>query len=70
MLAIRAVEGETVVVTIWPSHEVFDAWIARPERAAFRRRGRRKQFAEQPTMASANDGFRAKTVQRPAAVLP
>ena len=26
--------GETVVVTIWPSHEIFDAWIATPERAA------------------------------------
>ena len=25
-------DGETVVVTIWPSHEVFDAWIASPER--------------------------------------
>jgi PAS domain S-box-containing protein len=25
-------EGETVVVTIWPSHEVFDRWIATPER--------------------------------------
>ena len=25
-------EGETVVMTIWPSHEVFDAWIATPER--------------------------------------
>ena len=25
-------EGETVVLTIWPSHEVFDAWIATPER--------------------------------------
>ncbi len=25
-------EGETVVVTIWPSHEVFEAWIATPER--------------------------------------
>ena len=24
--------GETVVLTIWPSHEVFDAWIATPER--------------------------------------
>jgi heme-degrading monooxygenase HmoA len=21
-----------VVVTVWPSHEVFDAWIATPER--------------------------------------
>lgn len=25
-------EGETVVVTLWPSHEVFDAWIATPDR--------------------------------------
>ena len=25
-------EGETVVITIWPSHEVFDAWVATPER--------------------------------------
>ena len=25
-------EGETVVLTIWPSHEVFDTWIATPER--------------------------------------
>lgn len=27
-------DGETVVVTIWPSHEVFDGWIATPERDA------------------------------------
>ena len=26
--------GETVVVTVWPSHEVFDAWIATSERDA------------------------------------
>jgi heme-degrading monooxygenase HmoA len=26
--------GEAVVVTVWPSHEVFDAWIATPERDA------------------------------------
>ena len=25
-------EDDTVVITIWPSHEVFDAWIATPER--------------------------------------
>jgi heme-degrading monooxygenase HmoA len=25
-------DGETVVLTIWPNHEVFDAWIATPER--------------------------------------
>jgi heme-degrading monooxygenase HmoA len=26
--------GETVVLTIWPNHEVFDAWIATPQRDA------------------------------------
>ncbi len=26
--------GETVVITIWPSQEVFDAWIATPFRDA------------------------------------
>jgi len=25
-------EGETVVMTAWPSHEVFDRWIATPDR--------------------------------------
>ena len=25
-------DSDTVVVTLWPSHEVFDAWIATPER--------------------------------------
>jgi heme-degrading monooxygenase HmoA len=25
---------ETVVITAWPSHEMFDAWIATPERDA------------------------------------
>ena len=25
-------EGEAVVITAWPSHEVFDAWIATPDR--------------------------------------
>ena len=24
--------GDTVVITVWPSHEAFDAWIATPER--------------------------------------
>ena len=27
-------DGDTVVVTVWPSHEAFDAWIATPERDA------------------------------------
>jgi len=27
-------EGDTFVLTLWPSHEVFDAWIATPERDA------------------------------------
>ena len=26
--------GDRVVVTVWPSHDVFDAWIATPERDA------------------------------------
>jgi heme-degrading monooxygenase HmoA len=26
--------GDTVVITVWPSHEVFDAWIATPARDA------------------------------------
>jgi hypothetical protein len=26
--------GDTVVITVWPSHEVFDAWIATPHRDA------------------------------------
>jgi heme-degrading monooxygenase HmoA len=34
VLEPTAGEGETVVVTVWPSHEVFDAWIATPERDA------------------------------------
>jgi heme-degrading monooxygenase HmoA len=25
-------DGETVVLTLWPSYEVFDAWIATPDR--------------------------------------
>jgi heme-degrading monooxygenase HmoA len=27
-------DGETVVLTIWPSHEAFDAWIATPNEPA------------------------------------
>ena len=27
-------DGETVVVTVWPDHALFDAWIATPERDA------------------------------------
>jgi heme-degrading monooxygenase HmoA len=26
--------GDTVVITMWPSHDVFDAWIATPHRGA------------------------------------
>ena len=32
VLESSADDGDTVVVTVWPSHEVFDAWIATPER--------------------------------------
>lgn len=33
-LVLEPVDGqsETVVITIWPSREVFDAWIATPDR--------------------------------------
>ena len=31
-LVCESGDGETVVVTIWPSNEVFDAWIATPYR--------------------------------------
>ena len=34
VLEPSAGDGKTVVLTIWPSHEVFDAWIATPERDA------------------------------------
>jgi heme-degrading monooxygenase HmoA len=27
-------EGDTMVVTVWPSHELFEAWISTPERDA------------------------------------
>ena len=27
-------DGDTVVVTVWPSHETFDVWISTPERDA------------------------------------
>jgi len=27
-------DGQTTVITIWPDHASFDAWIATPERAA------------------------------------
>jgi heme-degrading monooxygenase HmoA len=34
VLAPAGTDGDTVVVTVWPSHEIFDAWIATPERDA------------------------------------
>ena len=34
VLEPSAGEGDTVVITVWPSHEVFDEWIATPERDA------------------------------------
>jgi heme-degrading monooxygenase HmoA len=34
VLEPSAGHGETVVITVWPSHEVFHAWIATPERDA------------------------------------
>lgn len=34
VLEPTAGDGDMVVVTVWPSHEIFDAWIATPERNA------------------------------------
>jgi heme-degrading monooxygenase HmoA len=34
VLEHSSADGDTVVVTVWPSHEAFDAWIATPERDA------------------------------------
>jgi len=31
---LEPTDGDTVVITVWPSHEVFDAWITTPERDA------------------------------------
>jgi len=32
VLEPSAGDGETVVITVWPDHETFDAWIATPDR--------------------------------------
>lgn len=34
VLEPSSTNGDTVVITIWPSHEIFDAWIATPARDA------------------------------------
>jgi heme-degrading monooxygenase HmoA len=34
VLEPNAGDGDTVVLTLWPSHESFDHWIATPERDA------------------------------------
>jgi heme-degrading monooxygenase HmoA len=34
VLEPSTIDGDTVVITVWPSHEAFDAWIATPEREA------------------------------------
>ena len=31
-LVFESTDGDTVVLTLWPGHEVFDAWIATPDR--------------------------------------
>jgi heme-degrading monooxygenase HmoA len=31
---LEPADGDTVVITVWPSHETFDAWIATAERDA------------------------------------
>jgi hypothetical protein len=34
VLEPAAPDGDTIVLTLWPSHDVLDAWIATPERDA------------------------------------
>ena len=41
-------EGETVVLTIWPGHEVFDAWIATPDRDRLTASGVHQAVSYQP----------------------
>jgi heme-degrading monooxygenase HmoA len=41
-------DGDTVVLTLWPSHEVFDAWIATPERDALTASGVHRAVDYQP----------------------
>jgi hypothetical protein len=31
-LVLEPSDGETVVITVWPSHQTFEAWIATPDR--------------------------------------
>ena len=40
--------GDTVVITVWPSHEVFDAWIATPHRAALTSSAAHQAVSYQP----------------------
>jgi heme-degrading monooxygenase HmoA len=37
-----------VVITVWPSHQVFDAWIATPHRNAFTASEVRQAVSYQP----------------------
>jgi heme-degrading monooxygenase HmoA len=41
-------QGETVVLTLWPSHEVFDAWIATPDRDRLTASGVHQSVSYQP----------------------
>ena len=34
VIEATSADADTVVITVWPSHEVFDAWIETPERDA------------------------------------
>ena len=41
-------EGNLVVITVWPSHKVFDAWITTPERDALTASEVHRAVAYQP----------------------
>ncbi|MHB8300789.1 MAG: antibiotic biosynthesis monooxygenase [Dermatophilaceae bacterium] len=54
------VTGETVVITVWPSHEVFDAWIATPHHTTPHHTATRSPPARS-TVPSPTDRSRATT---------
>ena len=41
-------DGDTVVITVWPDHATFDAWIATPERDALTASAVHRAFEYRP----------------------
>jgi len=58
-------DGDTLVVTVWPSHEVFDAWIATPERDALTASDAHQAVEYRPiTRYDAVGGYTAATLAK------